>query len=165
MQDLSATTPTPETPTRAVRVPVPNRTASTGIRITTPVPATPSATEQRESQLQQQLLQMQQQINKITNSLAVQQQQGPQTITPSHLSREYWAQPIDKSVKYPGEDASQNAKTAYLQRLDSYISKSSLIWDLISGTSKCPMTTDPQAMAAITAKFGQLWKQVSTKRH
>ena len=101
---------------------------------------------------------MQQQINKITNSLAVQQQQGPQTITPSHLSREYWAQPIDKSVKYPGEDAYQNAKTAYLQRLDSYISKSSLIWDLISGTSKCPMTTDPQAMAAITAKFGQLWK-------
>lgn len=101
---------------------------------------------------------MQQQIDRLTSSLSAQQNRGPQLATQPHLSREYWAQPIDKSVKYPGEDASQNAKTAYLQRLDSYISKSSLIWDLVSGTSKCPIATDPEATAALKTTFGQLWE-------
>ena len=100
---------------------------------------------------------MQQQIDRLTSSLATQQNQGPQVGMQPHLSREYWAQPIDKSVKYPGEDASQNAKTAYLQRLDSYISKSALIWDLVSGTSACPIATDAEAMAALKSTFGQLW--------
>lgn len=155
MQDVTATTP--QTPTRAIRVPVPNRTSASGIHITNrSSPAQPA--DQRDTQLQQQLLLMQQQIDRLTSSLSAQQNQGPQIATQPHLSREYWAQPIDKSVKYPGEDASQNAKTAYLQRLDSYISKSPLIWDLVSGASKCPIATDPEAMTALKTTFGQLWE-------
>ena len=45
-----------------------------------------------------------------------------------------------------------------LQRLDSYISKSALIWDVVSGTSKCPIATDPEAMAALKTTFDQLWE-------
>ena len=101
---------------------------------------------------------MQQQIDRLTSSLAAQQNQGLQLTTQPSLSREYWAQPIDKSVKYPGEDASQNAKTAYLQRLDSYVSKSTLIWDLVSGISPCPIATDTEAMAVLKSTFGQLWE-------
>ena len=155
MQDISAVTP--ETPTRAVRVPVPNRTDSNRIRITSPAPAAPP-NDDGQDQLQQQLLQMQQQINSLTNALATRQTQASHPTSITHLSREYWAQPIDKSVKYPGEDASQNAKTAYLQRLDSYISKSSLIWDLVSGSSKCPIESDVQATTTLKATFGQLWQ-------
>ena len=97
-----------------------------------------------------------QQSNNLTSSLAVRQTQGLQTTSIPHLSREYWTQPIDKSVKYPGEDASQNAKTDYLQRLDSYISKSTLIWDLISGTSTCPITSDPQSIVALKVTLDEL---------
>ena len=66
--------------------------------------------------------------------------------------------PIDKSVKYPGEDASQNAKTAYLQRLDSYVAKSTPIWQLVTGVAKCPIATDAEAISALKVVFGDLWQ-------
>ena len=95
MQDPTATSP--QTPIRVARVPVPNRTESSGIRITTPIPSTVSG-DQREEQLRQQLLQMQQQIDNLTNSLTTRQSQAAAVTTPQHLSREYWALPIDKSL-------------------------------------------------------------------
>ena len=158
MQDSLATTP--QTPVREVRVPNPNRSDPSGIRIITAsvVPTTPAATtqtaEQREAQLRQQLLQMQTQLNNLTNSVATTTQGVPVPPAPiHHLSREYWAKAIDKSILYPGEDASNNAKTAYLQRLDSYIVKSPHIWALVSGTTKCPIATDNAVIAALKGTF------------
>lgn len=150
MQDISVTTP--ETPTRAIRVPVPNRTEPNGI---SPTPAPPPTTNARLN-YNNSCCKCIQQSNNLTSSLAVRQTQGLQTTSLPHLSREYWTQPIDKSVKYPGEDVSQNAKTDYLQRLDSYISKSTLIWDLISGTSTCPITSDPQSIVALKVTFDEI---------
>ena len=155
MQDPTATSP--QTPIRGTRVPVPNRTESSGIRITTPIPSTASG-DQREEQLRQQLLQMQQQIDSLTNSLTTRQNQVAAVTAPQHLSREYWALPIDKSIKYPGEDASSNAKTAYLQRLDAYLAKSTPIWQLVSGELPCPIAADAPALAALKLTFGSLWQ-------
>ena len=149
---------TPQTPIRANRVPLPNRVGSSGISITSPAATAAATDDTSETRLQQQLLRMQQQINNLTSSLVSQQNQNVALAPQQHLSREYWAMPIDKSIKYPGEDASQNAKTAYLQRLDSYISKSAPIWELVSGTSKCPIAHDVAAMAALKLKFGVLWQ-------
>ena len=151
----------PETPVRATRVPQPRRTESDRIRITTPDAAVPQTGDDREALLRQQLAQMQQQIATLTNQIASQTAPAPAAVQvrqQQHLSREYWALPIDKSIKYPGEDATNNAKTAYIQRLDAYIAKSAPIHELLSGARPCPITTDDEAMAALTDTFGTLWK-------
>ena len=157
MQDPTATSP--QTPIRVSRVPAPNRTESSGIRITTPVADnTPTPGDQHEAQLRQQLLQMQRQITTLSNSINTSQNQNMGIAAKQYISREYWSLPIDKSIKYPGKDASQNAKTAYLQRLDSYIAKSTPIWDLISGKLQCPIATNAQAITVLKPVFGILWK-------
>ena len=155
MQDSSSTAP--QTPIRVSRVPIPNRVEASGITVTAPVDE-PTTGEDRESQLRQQLLRMQKQLDDLSNSVSTQRNQSAVTAPQQPLSREYWALPIDKSIKYPGEDAAQNAKTAYLQRLSSYIAKSAPIGDLISGASPCLLATDVQAVTALRLIFGTTWR-------
>ena len=149
----------PQTPIRATRVPQPRRAESDGIRITTPDPAPAQNADDREATLRNQLARMQQQIADLTNQISA--RPNPVTMVPSaqqHLSREYWAMSIDKSIKYPGEDAANNAKIAYQQRLDAYLAKSAPVYDLVSGVFPCPITADDQAMQALTGTFGPMWK-------
>ena len=151
-------TASPQTPSRAPRVPQPRRAGSEGIRVTTPNPNRDQNPNDRESELRAQLLHMQQQIAALTSQMSA--RQNPVTVAApaqQHLSREYWATPIDKSIKYPGEDAANNAKTAYLQRLDAYIAKSAPIHDLLSGDLPCPIKDDDDAIQALKITFGDLW--------
>ena len=148
----------PQTPSRTPRVPNPRRTGSEGIRVTTPNHNRNQNPDDRENELRAQLLQMQQQIAALTSQMSA--RQNPVVAAPpaqQHLSREYWAIPIDKSIKYPGEDAANNAKTAYLQRLEAYIAKSAPIHDLLSGNLPCPIKEDDQAVQVLQTTFGDLW--------
>ena len=54
---------------------------------------------------------------------------------------------------------------AYQQKLNSYLSKSVAIWDVASGKSPCPITTDADAMDVLTAKFGSTWSFVPQDIH
>lgn len=77
---------------------------------------------------------------------------------PPHLSREYWVTLIKQSdIAYPGEDAAKTAKIAYKQRLETYLSKSPPIWNLVSGKSPCPITENDDAVAAIKSVYGNNW--------
>ena len=148
----------PQTPARSARIPQPRRSGSEGIRITDLASEPNQNPNDRETELRAQLLQMQQQIAALTSQMSA--RQTPVAVAApaqQHLSREYWATQIDKSIKYPGEDAANNAKTAYLQRLDAYIAKSAPVHDLISGKLPCPILADDQAIQALIAKFGELW--------
>ena len=108
-------------------------------------------------QLRQQLKLMQQQMQILQQRMAAQPPNPAPANLPAHQSREYWALPISDSVKYPGEDATNNAKIAYQQQLDAYLRKSSPVWDLVSDTFKCPITTDAPAMDTLRLAFGELW--------
>ena len=97
---------------------------------------------------------MQNQLTLLQNQIAT----SAQEIDPTPQSREYWASRIDTSIKYPGEDASKTAKRAYKQRVDSYLSKSAPVWNVVSGETECPITSDVPAMQTLKLKFGDLWE-------
>ena len=149
----------PQTPARQIRgPPVPNR--ASGVQITQPDTDTTSvdvtATDTEADRLRQQLSQVQAQLLQLQNQVA----SGPvtNTVMQQPHSREYWAARIDKSIKYPGEESTKGAKKAYMQRLSSYLRKSKPIWDLVSKKSKCPIITDAQAMRILRTAFGNRWK-------
>ena len=75
----------------------------------------------------------------------------------AHQSREYWARPIDSSVKFPGETASTSAKRAYKQRLNSYLTKAAPIWKVTSGVHPCPIAVDADAITFLKTIRGQDW--------
>ena len=116
---------------------------------------TDTAAEQAEL-LKQQLAQMRQQLDELRNQVST--KPTGISITRQHQSREYWAMPIDKSVIYPGEDSARTAKLAYKQKLDAYIRKCTVIWDLVTGKTVCPIALDADAIAILETVFGNLWE-------
>ena len=58
---------------------------------------------------------------------------------------------------YPGEDSSKTSKLAYKQRLNSYLSKSPPIWQLVSGKAPCPITLNNDAVFHLKSLYGQQW--------
>lgn len=146
----------PRTPARQTRQilgpPLPNRSQPEQV---VPVATTISTTTDPSELVRQQLAQMQQQMNALKNQIRA--NSSAVTVTKNHQSREYWATPIDKSVAYPGEDSAKTAKLAYKQKLDAYLRKCVVIWDLIQGRSPCPITLDADAMDALELVFGNTW--------
>ena len=115
-----------------------------------------STTTDTSELLRQQLTQMQQQMDALKNQLRA-NSAGITVTRRQHQSREYWAMSISKSVVYPGEDSSKTAKLAYKQKLDAYLRKCTLVWDLITGKSACPIASDAAAIAKLKGTFGDLW--------
>ena len=153
----------PHTPLRNVRI---TRTSPSAIDpnvdiFDSPqdVPPSNPPTTSANSLLRDQLLAMQQQMDLLRDQLRNQQQVA--LLRPSvqrTFSREYWVTPIKQlDIVYPGEDAAKTAKLAYKQRLEAYLSKSPPIWDLITGKSPCPITTNDTAIATIKSIYGASW--------
>ena len=151
----------PHTPLRNVRI---TRTNPSVINPNIDDPDSPQAPNNppapsADSPLRDQLRVMQQQMDLLRNQLNYQQQSAllRPSVQPS-FSREYWATPIKQlDIVYPGEDAAKTAKLAYKQRLEAYLSKSPPIWDLVTGKSPCPITTNNEAIVTVKSIYGESW--------
>ena len=139
----------PHTPMRTARSTREADPSSDGTNDVTSLPS--------DKSIRDQLLAMQQQMLVLRNQLSMQRAQPQLPATNSHQSREYWQTPIDKTITYPGEDASTTSKLAYKQRLNSHLSKSPPIWRLISGEDPCPITLDITAMTLLKSVYGEKW--------
>ena len=174
MSDNEQTTAAPHTPIRPVRsadAPAPPPTSvppSTGgtpnLGTTLPGVPTPARTTgainpltgTTEEQLRAQLLMASAQITALRSQIS---SVNTASINPSaHQSREYWLVPIDKSIKYPGEDSHTAAKTAYKQRLRAFLCKSPPIRDLITGKLPCPIATITDVIPLLKTSFGPTWE-------
>ena len=141
------------------QAPLPATTNGPSIATDTVTSPTSETPQDPTARLQAQLFLMQQQLNLLQS----QQPAAQPAIQPlpghysTHQSREYWARPIDSSVKFPGETASTSAKRAYKQRLNSYLTKSAPIWKVASGVDPCPIAVDADAITFLKTIRGQDW--------
>ena len=169
MSDSEHTTTAPHTPIRPARQPQETgetpatgdatRNPGTGTTTSTGIPMphrVPSATAtSAEERLRAQLLLANAQISALQTQMATRS-----TISVNaqpHQSREYWLVPIDKSIKYPGEDSHPAARTVYRQRLRAYLCKSPPIGDLVTGKFPCPISTITDVVPLLRTNFGKNW--------
>ena len=125
-------------------------------RHSTPTTGTAPISTEELNQLRTQLLRANAQITALQTRIST-----TSTLTIDarpHQSREYWMVPIDKSIRYPGEDSHQAARTVYKQRLRAYLCKSPPIHALITGAFPCPITTITNVVALLRTSFGANWE-------
>ena len=138
-------------------VPSPNRNTTESERISIQPPDASSDSTNDNALTTEQRLRAQLELANA-QLLALQQQLQTRDSFELHQSREYWVNPIDSSVTYPGEDSASAARTAYKQRLRAFLCKSPPIKELITGAFQCPIASTPRAIATLRQSFGQNWE-------